>query len=219
MTYRRQQRAAGGGLGAAERPPLLARSGHPPTSSPTAPPPPASTQIFGTRYNTVELTAGWVYNTRNRGLFADRGMRNVADLPGACPRGWTCATGSVSYKFCRLPAALARLDAVREPAARLRQAAGRHHGVPPYKRFYAGGPDTVRGFLEDTLGPVDSNGNPYGGNLLTVSQTELIVPIAGEVADQRPRQPVLRHGQCLLHRWHRLRRQGPGDPGHLQIQL
>ena len=55
------------------------------------------------------------------------------------------------------------------------QGIGDTKGLPPYKRFYAGGPDTVRGFLEDTLGPVDSNGNPYGGNLLTVSQTELLV--------------------------------------------
>jgi len=50
-------------------------------------------------------------------------------------------------------------------------------GLPPYKRFYAGGPDTVRGYTEDTLGPVDTNGNPYGGNMLAVSRTELIVPI------------------------------------------
>jgi outer membrane protein insertion porin family len=48
--------------------------------------------------------------------------------------------------------------------------------LPPYKRYFAGGPDSVRGYLEDTLGPVDTNGNPYGGNFLTVAQTELIVP-------------------------------------------
>ncbi len=34
----------------------------------------------------------------------------------------------------------------------------------------------MRGYLEDTLGPVDSNGNPYGGNMLTVAQTELVFP-------------------------------------------
>ena len=50
-------------------------------------------------------------------------------------------------------------------------------GMPPYKRFYAGGPDSVRGYTEDTLGPVDTNGNPYGGNLMTVSRTELSVPL------------------------------------------
>ena len=49
--------------------------------------------------------------------------------------------------------------------------------LPPFKRFYAGGPDTVRGYTEDTLGPVDSNGNPYGGNILAVARTELILPI------------------------------------------
>ncbi len=70
------------------------------------------------------------------------------------------------------------MGAVRSRADRLWQS---HWAAPsacrPYKRFYAGGPDTVRGYLEDTLGPVDTNGNPYGGNLLTVARTELIVPL------------------------------------------
>jgi len=50
-------------------------------------------------------------------------------------------------------------------------------GLPPYKRAYAGGPDTVRAYTESSLGPVDSNGNPYGGNLLTVVRAELILPL------------------------------------------
>jgi len=47
----------------------------------------------------------------------------------------------------------------------------------PISASTAGGPDTVRGYTEDTLGPVDTNGNPYGGNLLTVARTELILPL------------------------------------------
>ena len=35
----------------------------------------------------------------------------------------------------------------------------------------------MRGYTEDTLGPVDTNGNPYGGNMLAVSRTELIFPV------------------------------------------
>jgi outer membrane protein insertion porin family len=69
--------------------------------------------------------------------------------------------------------------------------------LPPFKRFYAGGPDTVRGYTEDTLGPVDTNGNPYGGNILTVARTELLI----------------------LKRRYEVPGRGSGDPGQLQFQL
>jgi outer membrane protein insertion porin family len=49
--------------------------------------------------------------------------------------------------------------------------------LPPYRLFYGGGPDTVRGFRESRLGPKDDFGNPYGGNLLVVGRTELILPM------------------------------------------
>ena len=70
--------------------------------------------------------------------------------------------------------------------------------LPPYRQFFGGGPDSVRGFRESRLGPKDQFGNPYGGNLQVISQNELILPDAGEVARQRPRQPVLRHRQRVL---------------------
>ena len=35
----------------------------------------------------------------------------------------------------------------------------------------------MRGYRELDLGPVDSYGNPYGGNLLVASQLELILPL------------------------------------------
>jgi outer membrane protein insertion porin family len=49
--------------------------------------------------------------------------------------------------------------------------------TPPYKRYFGGGPNSVRGFKEGRLGPRDSLNNPYGGNILIANQLELVVPI------------------------------------------
>ena len=49
--------------------------------------------------------------------------------------------------------------------------------IVPFRNYFAGGPDTVRGYRENYLGPRDSFGNPYGGNMLVAAQTEVILPI------------------------------------------
>ena len=49
--------------------------------------------------------------------------------------------------------------------------------MPPYRRFFAGGPETVRGYRESRLGPKDSFGNPYGGNIKFTNQVELLLPM------------------------------------------
>ncbi len=54
---------------------------------------------------------------------------------------------------------------------------GHTTGIPPYRQFFGGGPDNVRGFRESRLGPADQFGNPYGGNMRITSQNELIFPM------------------------------------------
>jgi outer membrane protein insertion porin family len=54
--------------------------------------------------------------------------------------------------------------------------------IPPYREFFGGGPDTVRGYRESRLGPKDQFGNPYGGNLRIVNQNELIFPVPAKWA-------------------------------------
>jgi outer membrane protein insertion porin family len=48
--------------------------------------------------------------------------------------------------------------------------------LPPYMNWLAGGPATVRGYRDGTLGPRDSGGRPYGGDLLVAAQAEWLTP-------------------------------------------
>jgi outer membrane protein insertion porin family len=50
--------------------------------------------------------------------------------------------------------------------------------VPIYERFYAGGANTIRGYEERSVGPVDPvTDDPLGGEALLVGNIELTVPI------------------------------------------
>jgi outer membrane protein assembly complex protein YaeT len=53
--------------------------------------------------------------------------------------------------------------------------------IPRNVRFYAGGPGSVRGFELNRLGPLDSNGDPIGGNSLIEGSVELRFPIFGQL--------------------------------------
>ncbi len=134
-----------------------------------------ASSLLGSRFNTAELTASYVYNSLNRGLFADRGMRHILSL-SYVPPGLSVRYGVASYKFSGYLPLFKGFTLSENLSVDYAMPIGHTTAVPPYKRFFAGGPDSVRGYLEDTLGPIDSNGNPYGGNLLTYAQTELVIP-------------------------------------------
>ena len=136
-----------------------------------------TTSLYGTRFSTYEVTAGWSYDTRNRALFATRGTRHAVQTSATFP-GSEVNYFVVNYDFLTLvpiyrqwtvafAAELAYGDALDDETTSL----------PPYRQFFAGGPESVRGFTESRLGPKDSFGNPYGGNLKVAGRTELIFPV------------------------------------------
>jgi len=53
--------------------------------------------------------------------------------------------------------------------------------IPRNVRFFSGGPGSVRGFRLNRLGPLDSDGDPVGGNSLIEGSVELRFPIAGQL--------------------------------------
>ncbi|WP_348234600.1 BamA/TamA family outer membrane protein, partial [Salmonella enterica] len=53
---------------------------------------------------------------------------------------------------------------------------GKDTALPFFKNFYVGGSKTIRAFGENALGPKDSLGHPFGGNLLLVSRFDIALP-------------------------------------------
>ena len=139
--------------------------------------------FFGTIFDTVELLAGWTFDSRNRALFATRGTRQQFflsyALPGSEVEFYTARFNLTKYFpitsrwIVRFNTELAFGEGLNATTA-----------LPPYKQFFGGGPESVRGFKESYLGPRDSFGNPYGGNVLVASQLELILPLPAKWASQ-----------------------------------
>ncbi|MDJ0939196.1 MAG: outer membrane protein assembly factor BamA [Woeseiaceae bacterium] len=139
--------------------------------------------FFGTEFNTFELLAGWTYDSRNRALFANRGTRQQLFLSGTVP-------GSDVEFFTARYSLTKYMPITRKWIVRFNaelgwgEALGDTTALPPYKQYFGGGPQSVRGFRESWLGPRDSFGNPYGGNVLVASQLELILPLPDKWGNQ-----------------------------------
>ncbi len=134
--------------------------------------------VIGSKFKTFELTAGWSYDTRNRALFADRGMRNALSIRYALPFS-DVRYYVASWDFVKYVPVWRSWTVVINLQYNYGSALSNTTALPPYLNFFAGGPDSVRGYRESRLGPKDNigQGNPYGGNFLVVNRAELIFPV------------------------------------------
>jgi len=144
----------------------------------------AGFSFFGSEFDTFELIAGWTYDSRNRSLFANRGTRQQLVFTMAIP-GSDVEYYSARYNFTKYIPLWSNKWVLRvNTELGISESLGETTAAPPYKQFYGGGPESVRGFRESYLGPRDSFGRPYGGNVLVASQLELIIPLPDKWASQ-----------------------------------
>jgi outer membrane protein insertion porin family len=137
-------------------------------------------QIIGSRYRVFELTAGWSFDSRDRTLFPTVGVSHRLSLSATVPGSeveWF--TAEYDYEqYWRVPLPLVNRIPLRfHTHVGYGAALGDTTALPPNKRFFLGGSDSVRGFDVASLGPRDSLSNPYGGDLALSGQIEAILPI------------------------------------------
>jgi outer membrane protein insertion porin family len=130
----------------------------------------------GNTYDSYRLTSSWRYDSRNRALFPDRGMLHSFSAEVALPIS--------DLKYYKISSRHQWLHPLAEDYVFLLKGQigygngyGNNNELPFFENYTAGGPRTVRGFRENTLGPLDSNGLSFGGNLKVVGNMELILPV------------------------------------------
>jgi outer membrane protein insertion porin family len=133
----------------------------------------------GNKYNILKWNNTLSFDTRNRTILPDKGALHRLTAVLALPTlGNSIEYYKVGYKtqwftslfedyVLSLKADIAYGDSYGDTEG----------GLPFFENFYAGGPKSVRGYEENTLGPLDSLGRPLGGNLRLVSGAEVILPV------------------------------------------
>ena len=122
-------------------------------------------------------TVGLDYDTRDRALFTTEGTRISGNLQFFIP-----IDGLAYYKADYYHRHYVSLDEdadyVFAGRARVSYASeyGKTVGVPPYDRFFAGGASSLRGYLNNSLGPRDDNDDPLGGNFRMLFGADLFFP-------------------------------------------
>ena len=130
----------------------------------------------GSVFNEYTLQTGIARDSRNRTFFASRGMLDRVNFDFEVPgSSLTYYNASIEHEqFIALPY---RFFLDMDGTVGLVEGYGDHHDVPPFQYYYGGGPSSVRGYRDGTLGPLDTPyGLPYGGKMRTTSQTTLVIP-------------------------------------------
>jgi outer membrane protein insertion porin family len=135
---------------------------------------------FGSNYRYASLSAGVSRDTRDS-ILATRAGTNQR-------LGLEVAFGDLTYY--RLSYNIGWYTPIaRDLAILVRTDLGHANGLggkplPFFKAYYAGGPDSVRGYQPFSLGPKDLVGNAIGGATKITGGAELLFPVPGADRDQ-----------------------------------
>ena len=126
------------------------------------------------QFDIIRFEAGWSHDTRNRALFADRGLYNGISTEVALP-GSGLKFYKVNYRSLGYIPLTQKLTFMLKGEIGYGDSYSDTTELPFFERYYAGGSNSVRGYKGNSLGPrIDDNAE--GGAFKTVANAELIFP-------------------------------------------
>jgi outer membrane protein assembly complex, YaeT protein len=130
----------------------------------------------GNQFDSIKLQGGWSHDSRNRAIFPDRGaFQNVTAELGV--PGGDLEYYKVDYRTLLFIALTRDLTLSLSGNVGVGNGYGSTTTLPFFEHFFAGGSRSVRGYEDNTLGPRDSNDNPFGGNVKLIGNAEIIFPV------------------------------------------
>ncbi len=129
----------------------------------------------GNGYNVLSLDFALVHDTRDRTVFATRGNRQQLGFEFALP-GLDLQYYKALYQFEQLFPVQGRLSVSLRSELAYGNRYGNTSDLPFFEKYFAGGINSVRGYEDNSLGPLDSTGDPFGGNLRTEGSIALVIP-------------------------------------------
>ena len=157
----------------------------------------------GQSYQEFDASLSWVYNSLDRYVFPDKGLRYSFGANGSIP--------TADLQYYRMTADTQWFYPLwrgyifsANGSLGFGSGYGKTDELPFYKNYFAGGARSIRGYGESSLGPRDSQGNPFGGNLKMEGSVGIVLPNfiapeskavrtqvffdAGQVYDTRPQK-------------------------------
>lgn len=129
----------------------------------------------GDDYTSLTLSSSLVHDTRDRSLFPRIGNRQRAGVeftfPGSDLEFYKLSYSNAFYFPLNQTFVLSLGSEIGYG-----DAYGSDEDLPFFQKFRAGGVRTVRGYESNSLGPRDSQDQPFGGNFLTTLKGELLFP-------------------------------------------
>ncbi len=130
----------------------------------------------GNDFNVLRLSTSYSFDTRNSGTFPTRGTLQRLRVEGALPGG-DLKFWKVDYDSRLFVPLVKQYVLLLKGRVGYGDAYGDTSQLPFFENFFAGGPRTVRGFEENSLGPEDIFGRALGGDTMVVGNAELIIPV------------------------------------------
>jgi outer membrane protein insertion porin family len=132
----------------------------------------------GDTYDLLKFSTGFTYDTRNKKILPDKGalhrISTVVSLPSF---GDSLQFYKVDFKTQWFKDIYKDFILTLGANIGYGDSYGSTTELPFFENFFAGGPRSVRGYKENTLGPVTSRNRPLGGDRKVVANAEVILPV------------------------------------------